>query len=102
MSEIRVEESAHLSDGEVSAVRALAGRAAETDGVDPISEAFRLALTSSRASVTHVLAYAGPSGPVGYAARDAAGSAELWRSASKVTSRGPSFSRFSASRTASM
>ena len=58
-------------------MRALAGRAAEADGVDAISEAFRLALTSPRASVTHLLAYAGRSGPVGYAARDAAGSAEL-------------------------
>jgi mycothiol synthase len=77
MSDVRVEESTHLGDDGVSAVRALAGRAADADGVDAISEAFRLALTSPRASVTHVLAYAGQPAPVGYAARDAAGSAEL-------------------------
>ncbi|KGN41613.1 mycothiol synthase [Knoellia aerolata] len=77
MSEVRVEESTHLDDTDAAAVLALAGRAAETDGVGAVSEAFRLALTSPRASVTHLLAYAGQSGPVGYAARDGAGSAEL-------------------------
>jgi len=77
VSDVRVEQATHLDEAQASAVRALAGRAAEADGVDAISEAFRLALTSPRASVTHLLAYAGESGPVGYAARDAAGSAEL-------------------------
>lgn len=77
MSDVRIETSTSLSNTDVSAVRALAARAADTDGVEAISEAFRLALTSPRASVTHFLAYAGQSGPVGYAARDAAGSSEL-------------------------
>ena len=77
MSDVRIEQATHLPEDAVSAVRALAGRAAEADGIDAVSEAFRLALTSPRASVTHLLAYAGRSGPVGYAARDAAGSAEL-------------------------
>lgn len=77
MSDVRIEQATHLPDDAVSAVRALAGRAAEADGIDAVSEAFRLALTSPRASVTHLLAYAGRSGPVGYAARDATGSAEL-------------------------
>jgi mycothiol synthase len=77
VSDVRIEQATHLPDDAVAAVRALAGRAAEADGIDAVSEAFRLALTSPRASVTHLLAYAGRSGPVGYAARDAAGSAEL-------------------------
>lgn len=86
---VRLEASTQLDDATASAVLALACRAADADGVEAISEAFRLALRSPRADVTHVVAhagddgdaggdgYAGESRPVGYAARDAAGSAEL-------------------------
>lgn len=80
MTEARVESSTQLDDAAADEVLALAGRAAESDGVDAISEAFRLALRSPRSGVTHLLAYAGESpsgGLLGYAARDAAGSAEL-------------------------
>jgi mycothiol synthase len=69
-----------LPRARVAEVLALAGRAAEHDGVDAISEAFRLALGSPSSSLTHVVAYAGESGSgavVGYAVRDASGSAEL-------------------------
>jgi len=77
MSELRLESSARLDQAAAADVLALAGRAADADGVEAISEAFRLALTSPRSEITHVLAYAAESRPVGYAARDAAGSAEL-------------------------
>lgn len=80
MSDVRVEEATQLDDEAVAAVRVVAGRAAEADGVDAISEAFRLALTSGRGDVSHVLAYAADSPSadlLGYAARDASGSAEL-------------------------
>ena len=69
-----------LPQAEVAHVLAVAGRAASVDGVEAISEAFRLALTSPHASLTHVIAYAGESSPdavVGYAVRDASGSGEL-------------------------
>lgn len=74
---VRLETSPHLEAGAAADVLSLAGRAADADGVDAISEAFRLALRSPRSQVTHVLAYAAESRPVGYAARDEAGSAEL-------------------------
>ena len=80
MSAVRVEESTQLDDGLVQAVRGLAARAAAADGVDAISEAFRLALASGRGGVRHVLAYAGepPAQDVlGYAAVDPDGAAEL-------------------------
>lgn len=73
----RLEASTHLDDAAAAHVLAMAGRAADADGVDAISEAFRLALTSARGDVSHLIAYAGESRPVGYAARDGAGSAEL-------------------------
>jgi len=77
MSELRLESSAHLDEAAATDVLALAGRAAAADGVEAISEAFRLALTSARGDVSHIAAYAGGSRVVGYAARDVAGSAEL-------------------------
>lgn len=77
MTEVRLVTSQRLEESDASEVLALAGRAAAADGVEAVSEAFRLALGSPRSEVTHVVAYAGGSGPVGYAARDAAGSAEL-------------------------
>ncbi|CAN7308822.1 mycothiol synthase [Knoellia sp. LjRoot47] len=79
MSEdLRLETASSLDGAAASAdeVLALAARAAEADGVEAISEAFRLALTSGRGEVTHTLAYSGQS-LAGYAARDASGSAEL-------------------------
>ncbi|MEO6018920.1 MAG: mycothiol synthase [Knoellia sp.] len=83
MSSLRLEAFAGLDEGVAAAVLALAGRAADADGVDAISEAFRLALTSPRSEVTHFVAYdddstaASASPLLGYAARDATGSAEL-------------------------
>lgn len=74
---VRLSRPDTLAPEEVDAVRALAVRAADVDGVEAISEAFRLALTSGRGDVSHVLAYAGESAPVGYAAVDSAGAAEL-------------------------
>lgn len=63
-----------LDPGTVAAVRALAETAAETDGAEALSEAFRLALGPPRAGVVHLLRYAAspptaPSGPrlAGYA-----------------------------------
>ncbi|WP_353951306.1 mycothiol synthase [Knoellia sp. S7-12] len=78
MSETRLETLPHVDDVTSSAVLAMAGRVADADGVEAISEAFRLALGSPRSEVTHLIAYAGESRPVGYAARDAAGSGELF------------------------
>lgn len=80
MSDVLVETSTRLDEAAAADVLALAGRAAASDGVEAVSEAFRLALRSPRASVTHLLAYAGPSRPdglLGYAAVDSSGSAEL-------------------------
>lgn len=80
MSAIRLDTASHLDQSLAASVLALVGRAAEVDGVDAVSEAFRLALVSPSASVTHIVAYAGGSSPdavVGYAVRDASGSAEL-------------------------
>ncbi len=80
MSDVLVETSTRLDEAAAADVLALAGRAAESDGVEAVSEAFRLALRSPRASLTHLLAYAGPSRPeglLGYAAVDSSGSAEL-------------------------
>lgn len=80
MSPVRLESSSHLDAAAADAVLTLAGRAADADGVDAISEAFRLALRSPRAEVTHLVAYAGESPSedlLGYAAVDSGGSAEL-------------------------
>ncbi|KRE44107.1 mycothiol synthase [Knoellia sp. Soil729] len=80
MSAVRLDTSSHLAKNLAASVLALVGRAADVDGVEAISEAFRLALTSPHASVTHVVAYAGEPGSravAGYAVRDAPGSAEL-------------------------
>jgi len=81
MSEdLRLETASSLDRASADAVLELAARAAGADGVEAISEAFRLALTSGRGDVSHTLAYAGrprPEGLLGYAARDASGSAEL-------------------------
>lgn len=77
MSTLRLHTSTLLEEALSLQVLELARRAAETDGVDAISESFRLALRTSRLGVTHVLADDGGSRPLGYAARDAAGSAEL-------------------------
>ena len=77
MSTLRLHTSTLLEEALSLQVLELARRAAETDGVDAISESFRLALRTSRPGVTHVLADDGGSRPLGYAARDAAGSAEL-------------------------
>ncbi|MFC7486188.1 mycothiol synthase [Knoellia sp. CPCC 206453] len=77
MTSVHLDTSSHLDATAAADVLALAGRAADADGVDAISEAFRLALTSARAEVSHVAAYAAQSRLVGYAALDAAGSAEL-------------------------
>jgi mycothiol synthase len=80
VSDVRVETATHLDESTVAAVLALAATAAEADGVEALSEAFRLALGSPRASVTHLVAYAGQSpsaDPLGYAAVDSSGSAEL-------------------------
>ncbi|EAP97055.1 putative acetyltransferase [Janibacter sp. HTCC2649] len=80
MTSVRLETSSHL-DGTVAAdVLALAARAADADGVEAISEAFRLALTSAHGDVSHLVAYAGESRSedlLGYAAVDSGGSAEL-------------------------
>ncbi|GAA4112805.1 mycothiol synthase [Knoellia locipacati] len=72
----RLETGSSLERATADAVLDLARRAADVDGVEAVSEAFRLALTSGRGEVTHVLAYAGGS-LAGYAARDGSGSAEL-------------------------
>jgi len=80
VTSVRLETSARLDEAVAASVLTLARRAADTDGVEAISEAFRLALASPHASLTHVVAYAGKPGPaavVGYAVRDASGSAEL-------------------------
>lgn len=77
MSAVRLETLSHLDEAVAASVLALAGRAADVDGVDAISEAFRLALRSPRSEVTHFITYAGQSPLAGYAACDAAGSAEL-------------------------
>lgn len=77
MTDLRLLAGASLAEAAAADVLALAARAADADGVDAISEAFRLALASPRAEVTHSVAYAGESRPVGYAALDAAGAAEL-------------------------
>jgi len=80
VSDVRTETSSHLEPRVVDDVLALVRRATDTDGVEPVSEAFRLALTSGRGAVSHTLAYAGPSPSadlLGYAALDPSGSAEL-------------------------
>lgn len=77
MSDVRLVTVAALEQAAVADVVALAARAADADGVDAISEAFRIALSTGRGEVTHTVAYAGESDPVGYAALDEAGSAEL-------------------------
>ena len=80
MSAVRTETSTHLEQGIVDDVLALVHRATDTDGVEAVSEAFRLALTSGRGGVSHTLAYAGESPSadlLGYAALDPSGSAEL-------------------------
>ena len=59
------------------AVEALADRAAAHDGADPLSEAFRLALTTERDGTTHLLTPAAGGEPAAYAQRHADGSAEL-------------------------
>lgn len=78
MSDIRLQTLTHVDEATSSAVLAMADRVIDADGVDPCSEAFRLALGSPRSEVTQVIAYAGDSRPVGYAARDTAGSGELF------------------------
>lgn len=80
MSDVRTETSTRLEPSDVEEVLALVRRATEVDGVEAVSEAFRLALTSGRGGVSHTLAYAGRSRPtdlLGYAALDPAGTAEL-------------------------
>lgn len=80
MSEVRLATPESLDEPAASEVLALAGRAADADGVEAVSEAFRLALRSPRSGVTHLLAYAGDSpseAVLGYAAVDSSGSAEL-------------------------
>ncbi|KGN34327.1 mycothiol acetyltransferase [Knoellia sinensis KCTC 19936] len=80
MSDFRIESASSLDEPSVASVLALIDRAADADGVEAISEAFRLALGSPRASVTHFVAYAAESpseGLLGYAAVDTSGSAEL-------------------------
>ncbi|MEO5611127.1 MAG: mycothiol synthase [Ornithinibacter sp.] len=77
MSTLRLQTSTLLAGPLALEVLELARRAAEADGVDAISESFRLALRTPRPGVTHVRADAGGPRPIGYAARDAAGSAEL-------------------------
>ncbi|KGN36573.1 mycothiol synthase [Knoellia subterranea] len=75
-----VEVFAELDEAVVDDIRAVVGRAVEEDGVEAISEAFRLALVSPRSGVTHFVAYAGESPSadlLGYAAVDSSGSAEL-------------------------
>lgn len=80
MTDVRLVTSQRLDESASSEVLTLAGRAADADGVEAISEAFRLALGSPRSEVTHVVAYAGESPSedlLGYAAVDSTGSAEL-------------------------
>ncbi|MFW5473721.1 mycothiol synthase [Knoellia sp. CPCC 206450] len=80
MSDVRTETSTHLEQEVVDDVLALVHRATEPDGVEAVSEAFRLALASGRGGVSHTLAHAGPSPSadlLGYAALDPSGSAEL-------------------------
>ncbi|MEO7422375.1 MAG: mycothiol synthase [Ornithinibacter sp.] len=77
MSTVRLQTSTLLEESLSCQVLELARRAADNDGVDAISESFRLALHSPRPGVTHVISDAGGSRPIGYAARDAVGSAEL-------------------------
>lgn len=80
MSDVRTETSTSLEPGAADDVLALVRRATDADGVEAVSEAFRLALTSGRGGVMHTLAYAGPSPSaylLGYAALDPSGSAEL-------------------------
>ncbi len=77
MTSVHLETSSHLDSAAAADVLALAGRAADADGVEAISEAFRLALTSAHGDVSHFAAYAAESRLVGYAALDGAGSAEL-------------------------
>lgn len=76
----RLETSSQLDEAAAADVLALAGRAADADGVEAISEAFRLALTSAHGDVSHIAAYAAESRSedlLGYAAVDSGGSAEL-------------------------
>lgn len=80
MTSVRLETSSHLDSAAAAEVLALAGRAADADGVEAISEAFRLALTSAHGDVSHFAAYAAGSRSgdlLGYAAVDSGGSAEL-------------------------
>ncbi|WP_404385133.1 mycothiol synthase [Knoellia locipacati] len=80
MSDVGLDTTNHLDEAAATDVLALAGRAADVDGVEAVSEAFRLALRSPHTSVTHLRAYAGGSpseGLLGYAAVDPGGSAEL-------------------------
>ena len=56
-----------IGAGTASELRALWARAAEADGVDAVSEAFRLAVGPPREGVVHLLRYAGDGTLVGYA-----------------------------------
>lgn len=77
----RSAQCSHPTPELVRAVTALAARAAEVDGVAPLSEAFRIALASPDAKACHLLAYAacGPDvrAPLAGYAQVAAGSCEL-------------------------
>lgn len=68
--------SEDLTPAEADSVRGIASRAAEADGVAPLSEQFLLSLTAPPGSVTHMLSYAGDS-LAGYAQLAQDGSAEL-------------------------
>ena len=69
----RTERVLQLDEPLVGHLRALWARAAATDGVEAVSEAFRLAVDRAREGVVHFVRYAGDGTVVGYAQVAAAG-----------------------------
>ena len=67
------ERGTAVDDGTASELRALWARAAEADGVSPVSEAFRLAVGPPRDGVVHLLRRAGNTALAGYAQVASAG-----------------------------
>jgi mycothiol synthase len=72
----RTERVPEVDDRTASALRALWRRAADVDGVEAVSEAFRLAVGPPRDGVVHLLRWAGDGTLVGYAQVAAAGTTD--------------------------
>ena len=77
-------ERPEVDDRTASALRALWRQAADVDGVEAVSEAFRLAVGPPRDAVVHLLRWAGDGTLVGYAQVAGRGHAGPWPSSSST------------------